>query len=36
MISKYIKQFMDDNDLSVDEEFFIKNMDGNRVLIGCF
>lgn len=33
MISKYIKQFMDDNDLSVDEEFFIKNMDGNRVLI---
>lgn len=34
MISKYIKQFMDDNDLSVDEEFFIKNMDGNRVLIG--
>lgn len=34
MIGKYIKQFMDDNDLSVDEEFFIKNMDGNRVLIG--
>lgn len=33
MIGKYIKQFMDDNDLSVDEEFFIKNMDGNRVLI---
>lgn len=34
MISKYIKQFMDDNDLSVDEEFFIKNMDGQKVLIG--
>lgn len=33
MISKYIKQFMDDNDLSVDEEFFIKNMDGQKVLI---
>lgn len=33
MISKYIQQFMDNNDLSVDEEFFIKNMDGNRVLI---
>lgn len=33
MIGKYIKQFMDDNDLSVDEEFFIKNMDGQKVLI---
>lgn len=33
MISKYIKQFMDDNDLSVDEEFFIKNMDGHKVII---
>lgn len=33
MISKYIKQFMYDNNLSVDEEFFIKNMDGDRVLI---
>lgn len=33
MISKYIEQFMDDNDLSVDEEFFIKNMDGQKVLI---
>lgn len=33
MISKYIKQFMDDNDLSVNEEFFIKNMDGQKVLI---
>lgn len=33
MISKYIKQFMYDNNLSVDEEFFIKNMDGNRVVI---
>lgn len=33
MISKYIQQFMDDNDLSVDEEFFIKNMDGQKVLI---
>lgn len=34
MISKYIQQFMDDNELSVNEEFFIENMDGNRVLIG--
>lgn len=34
MIGKYINQFMADNELSVDEEFFIKNMDGNRVLIG--
>lgn len=33
MISKYIKQFMDDHDLAVDEEFFIKNMDGQKVLI---
>lgn len=33
MISKYIQQFMNDNDLSVDEEFFIKNMDGHKVLI---
>lgn len=34
MISKYINQFMADNELSVNEEFFIKNMDGHRVLIG--
>lgn len=34
MIGKYINQFMADNELSVNEEFFIKNMDGNRVLIG--
>lgn len=34
MISKYIQQFMDDHDLAVNEEFFIKNMDGNRVLSG--
>jgi hypothetical protein len=26
---------MADNELSVNEEFFIENMDGNRVLIGC-
>lgn len=35
MIGKYINQFMADNELSVNEEFFIENMDGNRVLIGC-
>lgn len=35
MLGKYINQFMADNELSVNEEFFIKNMDGNRVLIGC-
>lgn len=34
MIGKYINQFMADNELLVNEEFFIKNMDGNRVLIG--
>lgn len=34
MISKYINQFMADNELLVNEEFFIKNMDGHRVLIG--
>ena len=34
MISKYINQFIADNELSVNEEFFIKNMDGHRVLIG--
>lgn len=33
MISKYIQQFMDDNELSVDEEFCIKNMDGQKVLL---
>ena len=33
MIGKYINQFMADNELLVNEEFFIKNMDGNRVLI---
>lgn len=26
---------MADNELSVNEEFFIEDMDGNRVLIGC-
>lgn len=35
MLGKYINQFMADNELSVNEEFFIENMDGNRVLIGC-
>lgn len=35
MLGKYINQFMPDNELSVNEEFFIENMDGNRVLIGC-
>lgn len=34
MLGKYINQFMADNELSVNEEFFIENMDGNRVLIG--
>lgn len=32
MLGKYINQFMADNELSVNEEFFIENMDGNRVL----
>lgn len=31
MLGKYINQFMADNELSVNEEFFIKNMDGNRI-----
>lgn len=35
MLGKYINQFMADNELSVNEEFFIENMDRNRVLIGC-
>lgn len=35
MLGKYINQFMADNELSVNEEFFIESMDGNRVLIGC-
>lgn len=35
MLGKYINQFMADNELSVNEEFFIENMDGDRVLIGC-
>lgn len=35
MLGKYINQFIADNELSVNEEFFIKNLDGNRVLIGC-
>lgn len=34
MLGKYINQFMADNELSVNEEFFIETMDGNRVLIG--
>lgn len=34
MLGRYINQFMADNELSVNEEFFIENMDGNRVLIG--
>ncbi|WP_330366094.1 hypothetical protein [Phascolarctobacterium faecium] len=33
MIGKYIKQFMDDNELSVDEEFGIKNKDGQKVFL---
>lgn len=33
MISKYIKQFMADNELSVDEDFCIKNMDGQKVFL---
>ena len=33
MISKYIQQFMDDNELSVDEEFGIKNKDGQKVFL---
>lgn len=33
MLGKYINQFMTDNELSVNEEFFIKDLDGNRVLI---
>jgi hypothetical protein len=39
MISKYIKQFMDDNDLSVNEDFTIKSINGSKVLINgneCF
>lgn len=35
MLGKYINQFIADNELSVNEEFFIKKLDGNRVLIGC-
>lgn len=34
MLSKYINQFMKDNDLLVNEEFFIENLDGSRVLLG--
>ena len=33
MLGKYINQFMTDNELSVNEEFLIKDLDGNRVLI---
>lgn len=33
MIGKYINQFMADNELLVNEEFFIKNMDGHKVII---
>ena len=33
MISKYIQQFMDDNDLSVDEEFGIKNKDEQKIFL---
>lgn len=32
MLGKYINQFMADNELSVNEEFFIENMDGNKEL----
>lgn len=28
MLGKYINQFMAGNELSVNEEFFIENMDG--------
>lgn len=34
MLSKYINQFMNDNDLSVNEEFFIENMNGKRIKLG--
>lgn len=34
MLGKYINQFLADNDLSVNEEFFMEDMDGNRVRIG--
>lgn len=34
MLSKYINQFMKDNDLLVNEEFFIETLDGSRVLLG--
>lgn len=34
MLSKYINQFMKDNDLLVNEAFFIENMDGERIKLG--
>ena len=34
MLGKYINQFMNDNDLSVNEEFFIENMNGKRIKLG--
>ena len=33
MIGKYINQFMADNELSVDEEFGIKNKDGQKIFL---
>lgn len=33
MIGKYINEFMADNELSVNEEFGIKNKDGQKVLL---
>lgn len=33
MIGKYINQFMADNELSVGEEFSIKNLDGQKVVV---
>lgn len=34
MLGKYINQFMTDNELSVNEEFFIETMDGERIKLG--
>ena len=33
MISKYIQQFMNDNDIAVNERFSIKNKNNEQVLI---
>lgn len=34
MLGKYINQFMTNNELSVNEEFFIETMDGERIKLG--